>query len=992
MLKSLNSKPGDLATKFISVDGQPMRARRSVTYSQPLRDESVKPNVEQPSQHDDCDPMKNAGLQQSQSYVDVVNSESPKKKVNFRTLVNDECVEETDFVLPLDTIAKVKHRFANSLVGFFVGKSVAFQLVKNYVMNTWAKFGFQKVMRDDDGFFYFKFASLTGLEQDEVTRVPVWVKMHKVPVVAYSEDGLSLIATQIGKPIMLDAFTSSMCVDSWGRIGFARALIECPKRVIEQVTVTKDTNDDGFTTMTNKKKKGRKRKRTKPSTETPLNVETKNPFDTLWDQDDVPREAEVGELSGGKNDDYMFEVHDPINEDVDSEVEEVNIESVSSGDVHKGASTPWNTVVNVYVCAILESHVELSVLANICSSVFRTWDWTSNASFCPKGCRIILGGNMDIVSVMGISQSRNVPSVRRHLWAELEVLKRVVRNMPWTLMGDFNVALNMEDVYAGSSTMNSAMCEFKDCVASIEVLDINCSGLHYTWNQKSKGGNGVLKKISDHSPAVLKFPNLATNKPKPFKFFNFLAHKSKFIEVVETHWNTNVAACHSIHKLDEVQKALDLKPADLSLRDEEAIYVQAFTNAKLDEERFLKQKAKVEWLEAVTGTSVPDVFVNHYERFLGSHLACDELDVTDLFFKQVLKASNHNMVQDIPNEEIRVPMFDIGNDRAPDLDGYTSTFFKKGWDIVGFDVDIHGFFKGKRGLRKGDPLSLYLFMLVMEVLTLILKRRVRLSDTFRYHKHCEDLQVINVCFADDLFIFSRGDVDFAKVIMDSLKEFKRTSGLVPNIPKSTTFFCNVLNHVKLAILNIMPFSEGELPVKYLGVPLISSRLLNKDCKILVEKAKNRIGDWKNKSLSFAGRLQLFHLGNGKNTSVWWRDNNGNMTDFSVKCAWEALRPRGIIVAWHRVVWFSRIPRHAFHLWLVMRRSLKTQDKMRQWDVGGGTDLNLLRCSLCDSQPDSHEHLFFECAFSSHESSVSCRYGDESSDAVFFLVLAGEMEL
>ncbi|GKD79290.1 hypothetical protein Tco_1341911 [Tanacetum coccineum] len=54
----------------------------------------------------------------------------------------------------------------------------------------------------------------------------------------------------------------------------------------------------------------------------------------------------------------------------------------------------------------------------------------------------------------------------------------------------------------------------------------------------------------------------------------------------------------------------------------------------------------------------------------------------------------------------------------------------------------------------------------------------------------------------------------------------------------------------------MPFAEGDLSVKYLGVPLISLRLFNKDCKVLVEKAKNRIGDWKNKSLSFAGRLQL----------------------------------------------------------------------------------------------------------------------------------------
>ncbi|GKE05385.1 hypothetical protein Tco_1397403, partial [Tanacetum coccineum] len=80
----------------------------------------------------------------------------------------------------------------------------------------------------------------------------------------------------------------------------------------------------------------------------------------------------------------------------------------------------------------------------------------------------------------------------------------------------------------------------------------------------------------------------------------------------------------------------------------------------------------------------------------------------------------------------------------------------------------------------------------------------------------------------DLFLFARGNVESAMVIMESLDEFKSTSGLV----------------------------LSTLPVKYIGFPLISSRLLNKDCKVLVEQAKNRIGDWKNKSLSFAGRLQL----------------------------------------------------------------------------------------------------------------------------------------
>ncbi|GKC41752.1 reverse transcriptase domain, reverse transcriptase zinc-binding domain protein [Tanacetum coccineum] len=61
---------------------------------------------------------------------------------------------------------------------------------------------------------------------------------------------------------------------------------------------------------------------------------------------------------------------------------------------------------------------------------------------------------------------------------------------------------------------------------------------------------------------------------------------------------------------------------------------------------------------------------------------------------------------------------------------------------------------------------------------------------------------------DDLFIFARGDVESAKVIVDSLEEFKLTSGLVLSIPKSTTCFCNVLTNVKLAILSIIPFFEG----------------------------------------------------------------------------------------------------------------------------------------------------------------------------------------
>ncbi|GJU51857.1 hypothetical protein Tco_1221412 [Tanacetum coccineum] len=52
------------------------------------------------------------------------------------------------------------------------------------------------------------------------------------------------------------------------------------------------------------------------------------------------------------------------------------------------------------------------------------------------------------------------------------------------------------------------------------------------------------------------------------------------------------------------------------------------------------------------------------------------------------------------------------------------------------------------------------------------------------HYRCDRQKIINLCFADDLFIFARGTVESATVVWDALKEFKHSYGLVPSIPKS----------------------------------------------------------------------------------------------------------------------------------------------------------------------------------------------------------------
>ncbi|XP_022014947.1 uncharacterized protein LOC110914468 [Helianthus annuus] len=151
----------------------------------------------------------------------------------------DVNMEGVDVVIPVESVKQVNDRFANTLYGYFLGKRLAFPVVEYFAKNSWAKYGLNRLMMNAKGFFFFKFNSKKGLEkllEDGpwmIRNVPIilneWspsVKMHDVPLAAFTEDGLSLLASKVGDPKMLDSYTASMCAESWGRSSFARALIE----------------------------------------------------------------------------------------------------------------------------------------------------------------------------------------------------------------------------------------------------------------------------------------------------------------------------------------------------------------------------------------------------------------------------------------------------------------------------------------------------------------------------------------------------------------------------------------------------------------------------------------------------------------------------------------------------------------------------------------------------------------------------------------------
>ncbi|GKC57359.1 hypothetical protein Tco_1084957 [Tanacetum coccineum] len=165
----------------------------------------------------------------STSYAKVTGEPS-KKSMNFHTLIT-QARNEVDVVVPTESIRAIDERFANTAYGFFLGKHVAYPVVVNYVRNTWGKYGVVKSMLNSStGLFSFQFNFMDGLDamlkNEDVGNVLVWVKLHGVPVTAFSEDGLSAIATKLGTLLMLYSYTSDMCMQSWGRSSYARAMIE----------------------------------------------------------------------------------------------------------------------------------------------------------------------------------------------------------------------------------------------------------------------------------------------------------------------------------------------------------------------------------------------------------------------------------------------------------------------------------------------------------------------------------------------------------------------------------------------------------------------------------------------------------------------------------------------------------------------------------------------------------------------------------------------
>ncbi|GJS12514.1 putative ribonuclease H-like domain-containing protein [Tanacetum coccineum] len=371
------------------------------------------------------------------------------------------------------------------------------------IRRLWSRFGFKEVLEmivecsSSSFIMREKWDINMNIHKIEPDKFPLWVILCNLPLEAWSINGISALASRIGKPMIMDAMTTNMCKHRIGRIGYARVLVEVqdkkglPKKIkvvyqnaVKEKIIHKTmqvkydwtpplclecNNVDGFTNVQCKK------------------VDKEN----VVKQSKPNNKFKISNLNGGWGNKQVFRPKSPTSDN----------DNVKRNGVNKNIGVIGEKIMH---------HAQTKNGSNG-SKEKKTW---------PDG----------------ISQSNKLVVFNEYEEGEEIVVSFKNANI---IVSFYTFEYGVEEWYLEHQRSND-MVEFGDCVNQIKVDDLCCSGLHLTW---TKNLHNVKKVI----PVLLVMPTCLERKKKSFRFANHLTDKEEFLKMVQREWDIDVeGANHSV--------------------------------------------------------------------------------------------------------------------------------------------------------------------------------------------------------------------------------------------------------------------------------------------------------------------------------------------------------------------------------------------------------------------------------------------------------------
>lgn len=186
---------------------------------------------------------------------------------------------------------------------------------------------------------------------------------------------------------------------------------------------------------------------------------------------------------------------------------------------------------------------------------------------------------------------------------------------------------------------------------------------------------------------------------------------------------------------------------------------------------------------------------------------------------------------------------------------YVQTLYKYSSCAVTNNGWISDYFRTFSGVKQGDSISSFLFLCVIEVLSIMLKENT-LIDTVLVN----GIKKLLGMYADDVWNVIKNSPESLKQLMEMYKYFESCTGLKINYDKTEVMRIGALGPCDARVYTLFPLKWTDGPVKILGIDIYNStqETGDKNYDIFCDKFKSKLSSWQNRGLTLLGKILVIN--------------------------------------------------------------------------------------------------------------------------------------